>query len=509
MTGAVAAGHPLTSGAAAEMLSRGGNAFDAAVSAGFASVVAEPALTSLGGGGFLLAHIKDRDEDILFDFFVDTPGLNADIDIKPVMTPVDIEFPGQTQVFHTGFASAAVPGMLKGLLHIHQRLCTLPLITVLSPAMSYLEKGVEICETQGTILKMLEPVFTSNKYGRSIFMKNGRYIKERDRLFNPLMKEFLLGLANNESDFYRDKTAIGLVEEMKTHQGTMTLDDLRAYQVIERKPVRIRYRDREIITNPPPSTGGILLALALYLLEGADLASMPRDSLSVLVSLIEAMKEMTSFNPLKNGAPSHHPFPDSDLAGLIESFRKKTAEKTFTATRGTTHISIIDSEGNAASMTTSNGSGSGCFIPGTGIMLNNMMGEDDLHPDGFFSSPPGQRVTSMMVPSMVMKDGTVEFVLGSGGSKRIKTAVLQVLINLLDLHVPLEEAVEKARVHYEDGTVQAEPGIAEGVVDGLRRLYPVNCWDRKNMYFGGVHCVNARMEGRGDSRRGGSFLAVL
>lgn len=289
----------------------------------------------------------------------------------------------------------------------------------------------------------------------------------------------------------------------------MTLDDLKAYQVIERNPIRIRYRDREIITNPPLSTGGILLALALHLLERINLPSMPRDSISVLVPLVEAMKEMASFNPLINGIPLPYPFEDPVMAGLIESFRKNAAEKTVTATQGTTHISIIDREGNAASMTTSNGSGSGCFIPGTGIMLNNMMGEDDLHPDGFFSSPPGQRVSSMMIPAMVMKDGKVDFVLGSGGSKRIKTAMLQVLINLIDFNLPLKEAVVKPRVHYEDGGVQAEPDIDSRLLDVLRKLYDVNTWNQKNMYFGGVHCVNNRMEGWGDSRRGGSFLSIL
>jgi gamma-glutamyltranspeptidase/glutathione hydrolase len=507
MTGAVASGHPLTSGAAADMLSLGGNAFDAAVSAGFASVVAEPALTSLGGGGFLLAHIEKQKEDVLFDFFVDTPGLNADKNIRPLMVPVDIKFPQQTQVFHTGFASAAVPGMLRGLLHIHQRLCTLPLETILCPAMSYLEEGVEICETQGTILGMLEPIFTSTAYGRDIYMKNGRYIKRPDRAFNPLLKGFLQGLANNGSDIYGGKTARGLAEEMKTHHGMITRDDLEAYRIIERRPLRVQYRDREIITNPPPSTGGTVLALALRLMENIDLPSLPHDSAAVLVPLIEVMKEMTSFSRIKNSAASY-PFAGPALAVLIESFTKKVTEKTFTATQGTTHISVIDGEGNAASMTTSNGSGSGCFIPGTGIMLNNMMGEDDLHPDGFFSSPAGQRVSSMMVPTMVLRDGEVESVLGSGGSKRIKTAILQVLVNVIDYEFPIREAVEKSRVHIEDGIVQAEPDIDRSVLEALGKLYGVNRWDRKNMYFGGVHCVNSRMQGWGDSRRGGSFLAV-
>ena len=507
MTGAVASGHPLTTRAAADMLSLGGNAFDAVVSAGFASTVAEPALTSLGGGGFLLAHIEKQKEDVLFDFFVNTPGLNADKNIKPVMVPVDIKFPQNTQVFHTGFASAAVPGMLRGLLHIHQRLCTLPLETILSPAMSYLEEGVEICETQGTILGMLEPIFTSTDYGRGIYMKNGRYIKQADRVFNPLLKEFLQGLVKNGSDIYSGKAAQGLVEEMKTHHGMITLDDLEAYRVIERGPLRVKYSDRAIITNPPPSTGGTVLSLALCLIESIDLPSLPHGSATALVPLLEVMKEMISFSRIKNSASSS-PFTGPAISALIESFRKIVDEKTFTATQGTTHISVIDREGNAASMTTSNGSGSGCFIPGTGIMLNNMMGEDDLHPDGFFSSPPGQRVSSMMVPAMVLKDGEVDFVLGSGGSKRIKTAILQVLVNVIDYGFPLREAVEKSRVHIEDAIVQAEPDIDLSALEDLGKIYEVNRWDRKNMYFGGVHCVNSRMQGWGDSRRGGSFLSV-
>jgi gamma-glutamyltranspeptidase/glutathione hydrolase len=202
-----------------------------------------------------------------------------------------------------------------------------------------------------------------------------------------------------------------------------------------------------------------------------------------------------------------YPFPDEVLAPLTESYLQNVSEKTFIATQGTTHISVIDGQGNAASMTTSNGSGSGCFIPGTGIMLNNMMGEDDLHPEGFFSTPPNRRVSSMMIPTMVMKDGKVECVMGSGGSKRIRTAVLQVLINVVDYHYPLKEAVEKSRVHIEDGFVQAEPGISLDVLNGLRKHYDVTSWDQRNMYFGGVHCVSS-IDGWGDSRRGGCVLEV-
>ena len=160
MRGAVATGHPLTSRAASDMLSLGGNAFDAGVSAGFASVVTEPSLASLGGGGFFLSNEQGTKTDTIFDFFVNTPGSGQSAVIKPEMTPVGIEFPGCTQVFHTGYASAAVPGMLKGLLHVHEKLCTLPLETILKPAMSYLEKGVEVNERHEIFLRLLTPIIT-------------------------------------------------------------------------------------------------------------------------------------------------------------------------------------------------------------------------------------------------------------------------------------------------------------------------------------------------------------
>ena len=503
MKGAVASGHPLTTRAAAEILSAGGNAFDAAVAAGFASVVAEPSLTSLGGGGFLLAHIEGK-EDILFDFFVNTPGIGNKEKTKPAMTPTDIVFPQCTQVFHTGLGSVAVPGMLKGLLHLHRRLCTLPISTILAPSLSYLEEGVETIGPQDIFLGLLKPIFTSTDYGRDIHTKNGQYLKLHDRLFNPLLKDFYKGIAENCCDIYNGEAAEKLVEEMKEHNGIVTLEDLAAYEVIERKPLRVKYRDREILTNPPPASGGIMLALSMHLLERIDLSSHPRNSEELLITLIELMKEMQPSRILKNGSHITYPFQDDVTSSLIESFKKSVSEKTFISTQGTTQISVIDEKGNAASMTTSNGSGSGCFIPGTGIMLNNMMGEDDLHPDGFFSSPPNIRVSSMMTPTITLKEGRAGTVLGSGGSKRIKTAILQVLINIIDFGCSLEDAIESPRVHFEDGVVHAEPDT--GTIKKVKEHYKVHRWDKKNMYFGGVHCVNSKMEGWGDSRRGGSFF---
>jgi gamma-glutamyltranspeptidase/glutathione hydrolase len=508
MKGAAATGHPLTTQAALDMLAKGGNAFDAAIAAGFASVVTEPTLTSFGGGGFFLSHSAKEKKDILFDFFVNTPGIGLTESVNPEMTATPIQFPGCTQIFHTGYGSIAVPGVLKGLLHVHAKLCTLPLKEIMLPALSCLEEGMEINARQEIFLNLLKPIMTSSEYGRKMFMRGERYVKLGDRLHNPDLKEFCHQLAEGRNDIYSGEISTVLARAMKNNGGMVTKDDLDAYCVIEREPLRIHYRDRVILTNPPPSTGGVLLALGLSLLGEIKLSEFPRESEVFNVSLIEAMKEITTFSPERRGKLILYPTVDKKQSPSVQEFLKNITKRVPLSTRGTTHISVIDNEGNAASMTTSNGSGSGCYIPGTGIMLNNMMGEDDLHPGGFHSAPPNKRVSSMMIPTLVMKKGKVDCALGSGGSKRIRTAVLQALINIIDYKMSIEKAIESYRVHYEDGTVHIEPGMNDTLLQQLRKHYEINAWSSKDMYFGGVHCAGGTMDGWGDSRRGGNFGTV-
>jgi gamma-glutamyltranspeptidase/glutathione hydrolase len=172
-------------------------------------------------------------------------------------------------------------------------------------------------------------------------------------------------------------------------------------------------------------------------------------------------------------------------------------------------VTVADAEGNVASMTTSNGECSGDVISGLGISCNNMLGEDDLHPHGFHASAPGTRVASMMAPTIVLdRNGHVELALGSGGSKRIRSALLQVLIHVLDEGRPLSEAVDAPRVHWDVDHVEAEPGLAEASLAALARRWPVNQWPQPNLYFGGVHAVAPGKVGVGDHRRGGAVRSV-
>jgi gamma-glutamyltranspeptidase/glutathione hydrolase len=169
---------------------------------------------------------------------------------------------------------------------------------------------------------------------------------------------------------------------------------------------------------------------------------------------------------------------------------------------------VADSAGNAASMTLSNGEGSGYIAPGTGIMLNNMLGEDDLHPDGFHASPSGMRVSSMMSPTLVLNGDRVDLIVGSGGSKRIRTALAQVIDAVVGHGMDVKAAVEAPRLHWDGESMQAEPGFAPDALAALERTWRVNRWAERNLYFGGVQAVDPRGAGTGDPRRGGDALRV-
>jgi gamma-glutamyltranspeptidase/glutathione hydrolase len=500
----VATGHKLVSKAAADILLMGGNAFDAAVAAGFAGAVAEQTLTSLGGGGFLLARTGGDAgpvKEIFFDFFVDTPGRGLDQMPDPHFFPVNIDFGGSGQIFNVGMGSVAVPGTLKGLLHVHRRLGRIPLSDVLQPAIE-LARGHKLNDFQASFLKMLYPIMTLTQTGRDLYNPGGQYMSNGDVLVNKDMADFLVTLADDRGDsFYCGDIARQIEKDMKEGQGMLTFEDLSSYTVIERKPLSVKYRDHILLTGPPPSLGGSMIALSLFLLEQLE--------------------------PLKNWGTSRHILRTTALMQEVERLRqqglstpgaiqeflktgnvKASADSIRLFSRGTTHISIADQDGNVASMTCSNGEGSGYFAPATGIMLNNMMGEDDLHPEGFHSSAPGQRVTSMMSPSVVLKNNEVKLVLGSGGSKRIRTAMSQVLSQIIDFKRDIDVAVHAPRLHWDGEVLQMEPGFPQDSIDAVSGLIPVNLWVERNVYFGGVHTVVPGVTGVGDPRRGGAVVMV-
>ncbi len=482
---AVASGHPATTAAAVELLQAGGNAFDACVAAGFAASVAEPTLTGLAGGGFLLARTT-AGEEVVFDFFVDTPGRGLDA----VPASLDFEeeivrFPGADQGFHVGRASVAVPGCLAGWLHAHHRLGRLPLETVVAPAVRLAEEGVALNEQQAGLLRLLEPILTRTPEAAAIVAPGGRLLHQGEPFTNPALAAFLREL--DPRGFAAPGVAEPAAADMAAHGGLLTAADLTGYAVVERPPLAVSWRGHRLLTNPPPAFGGELVALGLLLLEERAGWPAPAGSVDHAVALAEAMVATDAVRQA------------GTVAGELARRR---------ATGGTTHVSVRDAEGNVATMTSSNGEGSGWVVPGTGVIANNMMGEDDLHPAGFHTSPAGERVASMMAPSLVVEaDGTVQLALGSGGSKRIRTALLQVLAAAVDQGRALADAVEAPRLHWDGERLHAEPGWSEDALVALEARWPVVRWTVRDLYFGGAHAV-APGAAAGDPRRGGSATVL-
>jgi gamma-glutamyltranspeptidase/glutathione hydrolase len=311
-------------------------------------------------------------------------------------------------------------------------------------------------------------------------------------------------------EFYQGEIAQKLVKDCQDYGGHLTLEDLKNYQVIERDPLLINYRGNTFLTNPPPSSGGILIAFALELLSKVDLANIGFGTSLHLQTLAEVMcltntARHEKYNRNLYQVDVEKIFLSAEHIAQYENQLTPAVNKWGS----TTHISVIDAEGNAASVTTSNGEGSSYMIPGTGIMVNNMLGEEDINPQGFDQWQENVRISSMMAPTIVLKDKQPEIVLGSGGSKRIRTAILQVISNIIDFQMPVDAAVNSPRIHWENDVFNLEPGFSE---EAIQEILPSSSklvlWNKKNMFFGGVHTVmesGGLISGAGDKRRNGAI----
>jgi len=512
--GHVAAGHVNTAEAAELVLREGGNAFDAVVAAGFAACVAEPVFASLGGGGFLLASVEGRSPQ-LYDFFVHTPLRTPDPELLDFY-PIQADFGTQSQEFHIGLGSVATPGMVRGLFEINRRLGRMPMQELIEPAVQYCREGILLDNFQQYLFEVIGPIYQSTESARRIFGRDedrSMLVRAGDRMKMPELGLTLEGLAEEgDALFYQGELANRLAVLCEAEGGTLRREDLAAYQVVKRDPVVFKYRGAGIASNPPPSCGGILIAFALAMLE-----SEPQNKQSPIDDLLAVADVMALTNKARadrfaKNADCHAGADDLLDPAMLDRYRSEISDNPE-ALRGTTHISIIDAQGNAASMSLSNGEGCGHVIPGTGIMLNNMLGEEDLNPAGFHSWQVDRRMTSMMSPSLMsLADGTM-VALGSGGSNRIRTAVLQVIHNIVDHGMTLEAAVSHPRIHFERGLLNIEDGFSDAVRDGLMERFPAcHVWDDMNLFFGGVNAVSYHpsrgFDGAGDVRRSGVSKAI-
>ncbi len=370
--GTIAAGNQKTAAAGIEMLQLGGNAFDAAAAAVLASFVTESTLTSAAGGGFLLAHTQNN-ENILFDFFSQTPHskkLQTDLNFYPI----DINFGDAVQEFHIGLGSMAVPGNIGGIFHVHKKLGRLPFKVVAEPAIHHAQNGVKIEEFQHYSASILEPIIFASSEMKSVYAPKGQMLKTGETFF---MKDFANTLTYlveaGVKEFYQGEIARKLVKDCQEYGGYLTLEDLKSYQVIERQPLEINYRNNLLLTNPSPSSGGILIAFALELLTRIDLTNIEFGTPSHLQILTEVMRLTNVARKDKyNNSIYQENIEQSFLSTEHINQYEQQLTKSVNKWGSTTHISVIDAEGNAASTTTSHGEGCGYVIPGTGISLRRL-----------------------------------------------------------------------------------------------------------------------------------------
>lgn len=466
-SGAVAAGSSGTRDAAAHMLRLGGSAIDAVVAGAFAATVAEPTLASLGGGGFCLTAAPGHSPRVT-DFFVDMPGLGDPAAHPEPMANLSVTFgSGTQQEFHVGWSSVAVPGTLTGLLDLHARGGRLPLSEVIAPALRAARNGILLDAVQVDFIRVIGQILRLTPASAALFSPPLEGQPFRNHSYADMLDQLAAGEA--AATAFADPVA----RDISAHGGLVTREDLRSYAVAERVPVHARRGQSWIWTNPPPAFGGAIVLESLGLIPATG-----------------------------------DPWPE-----VPHALRRATARHRSGAQvpRGTTHLSVLDGDGHVAALSLSNGSGSGTVA--SGVALNNMLGEADLHPGGFHSLAAGERLSSMMAPTLVASDDGSLLALGTGGSERIRSALTQVLLRRVDLGENLASAIGAPRLHASEDLIDIEPGFPAELMARMAKGHsPVREWPSADLYFGGVHAVSRDPDGRvtaaADLRRGGAVAVV-
>lgn len=524
MKNVIAAGGVLTAEAGREMFAMGGNAADAAVAAAFTSFVAEVGVVHLGGSGIAQVYDPANGRSRVYDFLSTMPGLAGKAESPLDFEAVVIDFGATRQSFHLGRASVAVPGNVFGLCRIAGDLGRLPLSTLLQPAIRAARAGAALDVFQAETCELLRPLYTHTAGMRSIFAPDGHMLRPGERVRIPGLADTLEAIATEGETALREgDLARSIVEDQAEHGGLLSADDLRRYEVQVAAPTRVRYRGYDVLLPAAPSVGGLLLSFTIALLAEQSKPPEPGGE-AWMRRFYEAMAltaEARARADAAYGREPMHALTQVLLAGEVVADAAKQLRERLTGGAGTrmpeppksvgntSHLTAVDADGMAVSLTTTAGETAGYVVPGTGFVPNNMLGEADVNPLGWHRWPAGARIPSMMSPTIVLDRGRVRLATGSGGSERIRSAILQVLLRVLDHDIPIDEAVERARVHPEGDVLQCEAGFDEPAVAALEaRGYPVNRWPKRSIYFGGAHSVARDAEGEwrahGDSRRAGA-----
>ena len=478
--GMVVAAHPLASKAGVLMLDKGGNAVDAAVAASFAISVVRPQSTGLGGGGFLLYHEASSKHRRVFDFRERAPrkaSANMYVDEKGEYKKITFNGKLVTDPPVNGHLAVAVPGLVKGLVEIQKELGKLTLAEVMAPAIEIADKGFPVYRAIASEIVDRQEWLRLYPSSHKIFFKGDQPLKEGELLIQKDLAATLRQIAaTGTKEFYEGRVAKKIVAEMERGGGLIDMTDMRSYRVIERIPVTGHYRGHQIVSMPPPSSGGTHVIEMLNMLETRDLTDIHPRGATYLHLLSEVMRRAFADRAKEMGDPDFVSVPTARLTSkgyareLMKTFDSEhaTDSKLYTAnfptgeSQSTTHISVIDQWGNAVGTTqTVNYSFGSCVVAeGTGIVLNDEM--DDFTTKSGGSNvfglvtgkkndiAPGKTPLSSMSPTMIFTDkGELEMVLGSPGGPRIISAVLQTALNVMEFKMPLLEAVHATRIHHQ------------------------------------------------------------
>lgn len=489
MNYAIAAGHDCTAQAAAEVLRAGGNAVDAAIAAYLMSWVAEPLMSSGGGGAFALVF-TEKGEANLFDFFCQTPRQKRPLS-EVNFFPVEIDFGDTREVFHVGLGATAVPGAVAGVFALHQHYGSMPMIELVQPAIKAAKEGVVVNNFQHFDFDLVKPIINLNKRAQSIFCNGDKVKAVGERVFMPQLADFLHFMAKEGRDsFYQGEVAQKIIRDYQNGGGYLTLEDFEKYEVLIRKPLIFPYHQKTILTNPLPSIGGSIIALTM-----SQLQAIISDAHHLSAHYIQKL---------------HQAFEAIDALGKSPQVLEQAIYELQNKQWGsTTHLNVADRFGNVVSLTTTIGEGCGYFVENTDIQLNNMLGEAALVPEGFHSWKTNTRLSSMMAPTLILDEKSQpEIALGTGGASRIPFAISQVLSLLIDYKLDVTTAVNAPRVHLGYNNFHIEAGF-ESHPSTAHFAQQVKIWQQQSLFFGGVHTLKRKgnaWSAAGDPRRDGFAL---
>ena len=512
--GMVVSVHHLASDAGLDVLREGGNAVDAAVATGFALAVVHPAAGNLGGGGFMLLRTHDGHATFI-DYREKAPLAATETMYQDAHGNV---FPADSpESSIIGYRSIATPGSVAGMVYAERKYGKLGLARVMAPAIQLAENGFVLTAEEAH--ELTDPYLARFPDSKRIFQRDGNLYKEGETFKQPELARTLQRIAADPDDFYHGKIAHELVDELHKGGALLTLEDLAQFTVVERAPVTGSFHNYTVISAPPPSSGGIVLLSALNILEGYDLAKLGDRTPASIHFITEAYRRAYMDRSDYLGDPDYNPIPVAQLTSkkYAEAWRAgidpnlatpsaslvrpagflppapKTPGQYHHESDQTTHYSVVDSEGNAVSVTTTlnNSFGSHVTAGSLGFLLNDEM--DDFASKmevpnmfGLIQGPanaiaPGKRPLSSMTPTIVLEDGKLRFVLGSPGGARIITTVANVFLSAAEGGLNIQQAVDAPRFHhqYQPDKLYLEPGFTPETVAALQaRGYTLSISER-------------------------------